>query len=202
MQYAKDEIRQRIMNVAREEFLAKGFEKASIRTITARAKTSKSNIYNYFNDKDQLFYSILEPTVAKINQGLELAKTFNVPKEAGAYTRESQKAVISAVVQFVSENLIDVKLLLFQSRGSSLENFKEKVIDIFGDILYGWTQSIRPDPGISKFFVRCIAIFYLNIIEQMILTLTDKEQAAKVGEEFLTFVYHGWQGIFQSKQLS
>ena len=41
MQYAKDQIRQRIIDVAREEFLDRGFEKASIRTITSKAKTAK-----------------------------------------------------------------------------------------------------------------------------------------------------------------
>jgi AcrR family transcriptional regulator len=45
VQFAKDEIRQKIIDTAREEFLEKGFEKASIRTITARAKTAKSNLY-------------------------------------------------------------------------------------------------------------------------------------------------------------
>jgi AcrR family transcriptional regulator len=199
MQYAKDEIKQRIMDVARVEFLEKGFEKASIRTITAKAKTSKSNIYNYFKDKDHLFFSILEPTLTKINQGLEMVKTFNVPKESDTYTKESQKMVIGVVMQFISENLTDVKLLLFKARGSSIESFRDKVIDSFTDVLFDWTQSIRPEPGVSKFFVRCIANFYLSSIEQMILNLKSKEQVEKVGEEFLVFVYHGWQGIFQQK---
>ncbi len=199
MQYAKDEIRQRIIDVAREEFLEKGFEKASIRTITARAKTSKSNLYNYFKDKDHLFCSILEPTVSKIYQGLELAKSFNVPKEANAYTKESQQMVIGVVMQFIFENLTDIKLLLFQARGSSLESLKERVIDAFTDVLYDWTQSIRPEKGISKFFVRCVANFYLSVIEQMILTLTSKEQVEKEGEKFLIFVYNGWQGVFQQE---
>jgi AcrR family transcriptional regulator len=51
MQFAKDEIRDRIIDAARAEFLEKGFERVSIRTITARARTAKSNLYNYFKDK-------------------------------------------------------------------------------------------------------------------------------------------------------
>jgi AcrR family transcriptional regulator len=124
MQYAKDEIRQRIIDVAREEFLEKGFEKASIRTITARAKTSKSNIYNYFKDKDDLFCSILEPTLAKIQKGFEVAKSFNVPKGVDEYTQDSQKLVVDTVMEFVFENITDLRLLLFHAQGSSLESFK------------------------------------------------------------------------------
>ncbi len=199
MQYAKNEIKQRIMDVAREEFLEKGFEKASIRAITAKAGTSKSNIYNYFHDKDHLFCSILEPTVVKIHQGLESARIFNVPKEADAYTKETQKFVMGVVTQFVTENLTDVKLLFFQARGSSLESFRDKVVDAFTAVLFDWVSAIKSKREISKFFVRCVANFYVSIIEQMILSVTSQEQVEKIGEEFLIFVYHGWQGVFRQK---
>jgi hypothetical protein len=141
----------------------------------------------------------LEPTLVKIQQGFELAKTFNFPKEAVSYTKESQKMVIGEVTKFVAENLTQVKLLLFKAGGSSLESFRDQVIDAFADVLYDWVKSIRPDKGISKLFVRCVSNFYINIIEQMILFGTTREQAEEVGGEFLNFVYHGWQGVFQQK---
>jgi AcrR family transcriptional regulator len=197
LQFIKDEIRQRIIDAAREEFLKKGFEKASVRTICFQAKTSKSNLYNYFKNKDRLFCSILEPTLAKIYQGFELAKSFNLPKEVDSYTKESQKFVIGVVTDFVSENLTDVKLLLFHARGSSLESFRDRVIDAFTDVFYDWVRSIRSNKEISKFFARCVSNFYLSIIEQTILSVTTKEQAENLGEEFLNFVYHGWKGVFQ-----
>ncbi len=197
MQYVKNEIRQRIIDAAREEFLAKGFEKASVRIITTKAKTSKSNLYNYFKDKDSLFYSVLEPTLFKIEKGLESAKAYNVPKKLDTYTKESQKFVIDLVTEFVSENLIEVKLLLFQSRGSSLETIKCKVVDAFSDLLYDWIKSINPDKEVSKFFLRCIANFYLSILEQMLIYLTTREEVEKAGTEFLEFVYHGWKGVLK-----
>lgn len=197
MQYAKDEIRQRIIEVAKQEFLENGFEKASIRTITAKAKTSKSNIYNYFKDKDHLFYSILEPTLAKIQQGLEMAKSFNVPKGVDAYTQDSQRIVVGAIMGFVFENITDFKLLLFQAQGSSLDNFKDKITEIFTDLLYEWVESIRPDKGISRFFVRCVANFIIGGIEQTIKYGITKEQVSMGQHEFISFLYHGWKGVFE-----
>ncbi len=82
MQYEKEEIRRRILDAAKQEFLENGFEGASIRAIAAKAQTAKSNLYNYFKDKDALFCAVLEPTVLEIRNGLELAKQFNVPQEA------------------------------------------------------------------------------------------------------------------------
>lgn len=196
VQYAKDEIRQRIIDVAREEFLQKGFEKASIRTITARAKTAKSNLYNYFNDKNDLFYSVLEPTVAEIRKGLEMVKQFNIPKGVDEYTLESQMYVINVVNQFVAENFTDIRLLLFKAQGSSLENFKYEILEIFTDNMCSWVKSIRPDKEISRLFVRSVCSFYLSLIEQAIL-YGKSEEMQRFRQEFTNFVYHGWKGVLQ-----
>lgn len=194
VQFAKDEIRQRIIDSAREEFLEKGFERASIRTITTKAKTAKSNLYNYFQDKDHLFQSVLEPALSKIRKGLEMAGQFNTPKEIQEYTLESQMYVVGVVNQFVAENFIDVKLLLFKAQGSSLENFKYDFLEAFTDNMYCWTKSIRPDKEISRLFIRGICSFYLSMIEQAVL-YGKSEEMHRFRQEFTGFVFHGWKGI-------
>lgn len=198
MQYAKDEIKQRIIDEARREFLEKGFEKASIRTITTKAKTSKSNLYNYFRDKDHLFYSVVEPVLIKIKKGLELSETLYVSKGTHPYTKETQKHVMGIVKEFISENLVDVKLLLFHTKGSSIENFRDEITNAFTDMMCNWVKSIQPDKEISRIFVKCISYFYLNCIELMILNGVSEEQVEKIQDELLGFVYNGWKGIFQS----
>ncbi len=196
VQFAKDEIRQRIMDTAREEFLEKGFERASIRTITAKARTAKSNLYNYFTDKNDLFCSILGPTVDKIRQGLEMAKQFNVPKGVEVYTAESQMGVVKVVSLFVAEHLADVRLLLFKAQGSTLENFKYEVLDAFTENMHDWTKSIQPHKEISKLFVRSICSFYLSLIEQIIL-YGKAEEVQGLQQEFTKFIYNGWKGVLQ-----
>ena len=196
VQFAKDEIRQRIVDTARAEFLEKGFEKASVRTITAKAKTAKSNLYNYFADKDHLFCSVVGPAVDKIRKGLEMAKQFNVPKEVEEYTVESQMFVVKAVSKFVAENYTDVRLLLFKAQGSSLEGFKYEVLEAFTENMHSWTKSIRPHKEISKLFIRSICSFYLSLIEQIIL-FGKSEEIQGVQQEFTKFIYNGWKGVLQ-----
>ncbi len=198
MQYAKDEIRQRIIDAAREEFLDRGFEKASIRTITSRAKTAKSNLYNYFKDKDDLFRAVLEPTTTKIRAGLEMAKQYNVPKEAEDYSFSSQQFVIDAISKFIAQHADDVKLLLFKAQGASLENFKYEVLEAFTDNMAEWTHSIRSKKDVSRLFVRTVCSFYLNIIEQLFL-VDPPEDMAKYIHEISVFVYHGWKNVFSDE---
>ena len=52
MQKLKDDIRQCIVAVAREEFIAHGARSTSIRTVARRAGIAAGNVYNYFGSKD------------------------------------------------------------------------------------------------------------------------------------------------------
>lgn len=197
MQYAKDEIRQRILDSARKEFLDKGFEKASIRTISAKAETSKSNLYNYFRDKEDLFISVLEPTVTKIRRGLEAAKSYDAAQGVVSYTREAQKRNVEAVTSFVSQNGDDIRLLLFRAQGSTLESLKSEVMDSFTDIMFKWVRAIRPEKEVSWIFIRCITRFYLSVLEEAVSTGVQKEQVEQWQKELIDFVYNGWKGVFQ-----
>ncbi len=195
MQFQKEDIRESILAAAREEFSEKGFEKASIRGITAKANTAKSNLYNYFKDKDDLFCAMLEPTVAEIRSGLELAKQYNVPKEADEYTMSSQALVIGVIKQFVIGHAADVSLLLFKAQGSPLESFKHEVLDAFTDSMMNWTQSIKPQKTVTRLFVRSVCSFYLNMIEQMFLFGPQGEDMEAFFKEISVFVYHGWKNV-------
>lgn len=195
MQYAKDEIRQRIIDIAREEFFDKGFEKASIRTITSRAETSKSNLYNYFKDKDDLFRAVLEQTTADIRDGLEKAKQYNVPKETEDYTFSSQQLVIGVINKFIAQHTADVRLLLFKAQGSSLENFKYEVLEAFTDTMIEWTQSVHSKKDVSRLFVRTVCSFYLNMVEQLFLVGPPPDMTEYM-REISVFVYHGWKNVF------
>lgn len=194
MQYAKDAIRQKILEIARGEFLEKGFERASIRSITAKAKTSKSNLYNYYPDKDALFCAVLTPTINQIQVGLALAKQYNVPKEVDDYTLSSQQYVITAIYHFLVENANDARLLLFRAQGSSLENYKYEVLDSFAENMIEWTASIHSKRPVSRLFVKTVCSFYFNMIEQLLREETPTEIKEFI-REISGFIYYGWKNV-------
>ena len=55
MQVLKEDIRSRILTVARQQFERKGYVKTSMREIAELAGVGVGNIYNYFTSKDELF---------------------------------------------------------------------------------------------------------------------------------------------------
>lgn len=60
------EARQRILEVATEEFANKGYDGTKIETIMRKSKVSKNLIYHYFDSKEKLFQNVLETDYKKV----------------------------------------------------------------------------------------------------------------------------------------
>ena len=63
MQVLKEDIRGRILMVARQQFERKGYSKTSMRDIAELAGVGVGNIYNYFTNKDELFCEVVRPVL-------------------------------------------------------------------------------------------------------------------------------------------
>lgn len=80
MQLKKEDIKQTILNCARDEFMNHGYEDASMRVIAKKANTSLGKIYHYFPSKKAILDCLIRPTVAVvcgfIKEHAELTPTF------------------------------------------------------------------------------------------------------------------------------
>ncbi len=61
-----DETKARILNCAKQEFMDKGYEEASMRKIAAMAGLTTGAIYGYFEDKLDMFSSLVEEAVSSL----------------------------------------------------------------------------------------------------------------------------------------
>ena len=61
MQTQKDEIKERIIAVARQEFIANGVKNTSMQRIASLSGIAVGNIYHYFKNKDHLFRCVIHP---------------------------------------------------------------------------------------------------------------------------------------------
>lgn len=55
----KTDTKELLLKVAKEEFLYKGFEKASMRTICKKANVTTGAAYFFFKDKNDIFYHLV-----------------------------------------------------------------------------------------------------------------------------------------------
>lgn len=79
---AKDDLKQEIMDAAREMFVSEGFERVSMRRIAEKINYSPTTIYLYFEDKADLLRQICERTFKGLAQSVNnISKSSNDPVE-------------------------------------------------------------------------------------------------------------------------
>src|SRR5215510_7107131 len=60
------EMRQRILDAARELFIAEGYQNVSVRKIAEKVEYSPAALYAYFPSKDDLFFALAEEGFRKL----------------------------------------------------------------------------------------------------------------------------------------
>lgn len=104
MQVIKPEVRQSILESAKNEFSQKGFSASSIRTIAANAKTSAGNLYKYYSGKEELFLALVLPVT---DECLDMvSSSFDI-------ANGSLQAVSEHMADYVSRNWEIFKILTY-----------------------------------------------------------------------------------------
>lgn len=113
----------KLMAAAREEFLERGFEKASMRSIGERCGLTAAGLYRHCRDKEDLFEQLVSPAVERLNTWLKehvarYVKTVESSREA-----LWQDSWIDMMREVVYPNIEDYYLLVAKSQGTKYEDF-------------------------------------------------------------------------------
>ena len=108
-QVQKDDVREAILESAREEFLEYGFEGSSMRRIAQKSRMTVGNLYRYFRSKEELSDTIVSPTYKIIN--------------------DTVRELSGGLIRFGEENReIDMPLPLIKER---LSTMSDRLVDIY-----------------------------------------------------------------------
>lgn len=202
MQILKENIKSKIIEVSLEEFIQNGYQNFSLRTVATKTGTSTSNIYNYFKSKNEIFLEILNPTLSVIEFVLNHIEESEYFSHHYYFSYEVNKALLTNLIEFVDMNRASIDLILFKSVGSSLENYKNEMVERYSRIT---VKQIKDEAakqgnfnsGVSEFFVNTICSFYLNLIDGIIKTNPSREEMKLYAEEMLDFFFNGWKAVLK-----
>ncbi len=202
MQVKKESVSNRILKFAKIEFLDKGFENVTIRTIAKKSSISSGTIYTYFKDKNAVFEAIVNPTAKKLFNQMNMTmdgfkrNTNNIEQ---AFSKQVSREVIVQLFDLIYPKKDDYKLLLCCSKGSSMENFKDRVINTYTELCLSLLESLSQSIGCSKKFshvsVHMILSLFFIIIEEIILDDVTREQADEYVDELAGVIYGAWNGL-------
>ena len=116
---------EKVNRAIREEFLEKGFEGASVRSIGDRAGMTSAGLYRHYQDKAAMFDSIVEPVVTAIRNWTKdhRKNAFQLVEGRDPGSDLFAETFLDLIMDIIIPYKSEFKLLLTSSRGTKYENF-------------------------------------------------------------------------------
>ena len=115
----KLELKEKIIDAATELFLSKGIDKTSIRQIADKIEYSPATIYLHFNDKNELFYIIMERSFQLFFNHLSVVKSIQDPMQRLV-------ALGRKYLEFVAKHPSNYDLMLVERDPMQTEHTEER----------------------------------------------------------------------------
>lgn len=143
MAKADHSIDPRILESAKQEFLACGFEKASLKRICARADVTTGALYKRYSGKEALFCAVVEDTVADLNAILaekSAVSPADLSDEALVRAWDMDEAYMLWWFRYLYDRHDGFILLLSCSEGTSYSNFPHDWVEAMTQATYRYYE--------------------------------------------------------------
>lgn len=130
----KDEIAvDKILECAKDEFMEKGYEGASMRTIAERAGYTTGMLYARFADKSRLFKELVGEAADKLFNYFSKAEDDFAelpPEQQHSDMHTYVESKVDVMIDIIYDNFDAFKLIVCKSAGSGYDYYIDKMIDV------------------------------------------------------------------------
>lgn len=201
MKVLKNDKYEAILLAARKEFIKNGFKGTSMRSVASNANVGLSNIYNYFQSKDELFLAVVSTAKETVftfirnehtedNVDMERLSAFN-------YQEESTERFITILCKYREE----IRMMLYCSDGSSLNGFRDSFTDYLTELsckqMIGIKKRYPQARDISPFFFHTLSSSMVNIIGEIVTHDLNKRKIRDFFKEYFRFEFAGWRELIE-----
>lgn len=192
---------ERIMSSAAEEFLEKGFQKASLRNIVKRAGVTTGAFYGYFESKEALFNALAEPA------DRFMAEYYSVQESFAQQPPEVQRdnlGVMSSTwmiskIDFLYENKTAFRLVLTRSEGTRYAAFMDEMVRVEVDATHKFYSVLHSlgtdvpyiDPDLEHVIVSGMFASYFELIIHDL----PREKSRDYVKQMYMFQAAGWSRL-------
>ena len=123
----------KIREAAKQEFLEKGFQGASLRTIAKNAGVTTGALYGYFSNKEALFAALVEEHAAAV-MGCFMQAQDDFERLTGEQQSEQMSEASKYCMEWCTDYMYDhydaFKLILCCSEGTPYANFIHNMVEV------------------------------------------------------------------------
>lgn len=196
-------LKKQILTVAHREFVTKGVKETSIRTIAKEAGVSIGTLYNHFQSKDHLFREVLSPLIDAIDRYL-LSHNTERNLSIEIFEQEALRSQhIAEMKQLIERFRPELRLLLFESEGTSLQEYKSRIIESQYRIAHEYLRLMKQKYphihiDISPLFLRIACSAWMTLFSSLVLAQEyEQEQIDQALEEYAAYTMAGWKELIK-----
>jgi len=190
----------RVLAAAREEFLAYGFEKASMRRVGERCGLTAAGLYRHCRDKADLFDLLVAPAIGQLNAWMEdhLARYLAAAGEDGSL--QWQGSWIDLMREVVYPRMDDYHLLLTCSSGTKYESFLHDLTQAAQEQTLQYLPVLR-EKGlavreISPRELHLLYSAYVTALFEPVIHRYSLDESMRCLETIEAFFLPGWKTLF------
>lgn len=200
------ETKNKLLISAREEFIEKGYMKASLRNICKNAGVTTGALYFFFEDKEDLFDAVVGETVGGVLQVLQahFAEEMDMVNAGTALSPEDvdhQKdfGVAAELIHQMYLQRDNILLVLTKSQGTKYENIADRIIEMAEQhyrIMANAMEQAYPGKRMDDKFVHWLAHEQIDSFIYMITHIDTEEEAVRFISQVISYMIAGWYGLF------
>ena len=188
-----------ILQCAKEEFLERGYEAASLRTIAKNASVSTSMIYTRFRDKEGLFKAVIAPAAEKLRSYMQtyMQEFESLPAERQVEQREAYSdRGYRGFLDLLYENFDEFKLMITGSTNNIYRDYLEQIVELdvrcTVEFLKASGNTAYREGRITDGFIHILSSgFYSGLFELAVHNVTREESEVYM-QELAAFYSNGW----------
>ena len=192
----------KILDVAQEEFLEKGFSGASLRAIVKDAGVTTGAFYGYFKSKEDLFDSLVAEHANHIKEIYDriLAQFVKMPLEQQKSSMDDYAFTgLKEMFDYIWDHKIPFRLIFKSATGTRYENFLQEIAqkdmdsteDFYNLLESQGTQVEHIDPLIEQIVITgTFSAFFTLILRDI-----PKAEAERGLSQMFHFYRGGWNSL-------
>lgn len=196
--------REKLLSAAREEFMEKGYNGASLRSICKKAEVTTGALYFFFRNKEDLFGELIREPIQKLTMVMNRHYDYEISTAQALDSHlnlEFEEDFIEArkVLEIIYDNFDAFYLALVKSEGSTYENILEEFAEVsekhyrkVADLMSEALNAPRMDDYMLHWISRLQIEAFARLVEHRI----PREQAQIYMEDNVKFLINGFMGMF------
>lgn len=201
MQILKDDIRRRILAMARRHFIHSGMKNTSIHTIAKDAGVAVGNIYNYFRSKNEIFTEVLRPLLIDLDKYLLREKNGYYQTLEYFSVDEMQTPMVQDMLEIIDKHRPEFRLLMFEATGTPLENYFDRYAERLAETGMEYLNMLKKkfphiNVDVSPLFIKANCALWLFILKTIIQhDDISKSEVEKLISDYVQYGTAGWKKL-------